>query len=130
MALTFDDPDHSFGEERFLTFGMSSLTKRRLLLVSHTDSPGVIRIISAREMTKSERRIYDNDDIKPEYSLRELGQGIRGKYLKDSQKGSNLVLLDADVAAAFPDHKVLNDTLRALISIAKNTSSLSSNQIQ
>jgi len=60
MALTFDDPDHSVVEERFLTFGMSSLTKRRLLVISHTDSLGLIRIISAREMTKSERRIYEN----------------------------------------------------------------------
>lgn len=61
MAITFDDPDHSEREERFLTFGESSLTKRRLLIVSHTDRPGVVRIISAREMTKSERRIYENE---------------------------------------------------------------------
>ena len=61
MAITFDDPYHAIEEERFLTFGMSNLTKRRLLIVSHTDYLGVIRIISAREMTRSERKVYENE---------------------------------------------------------------------
>ncbi len=61
LAITFNDPDHSLEEERFLTFGLSNFTKRRLLIVSHVDAPGIIRIISAREMTKHERGIYTND---------------------------------------------------------------------
>jgi len=51
------DPDHSFGEERFITFGVS--TRGRLLVVAHTDHEDIIRIISAREATRTEREIYE-----------------------------------------------------------------------
>lgn len=60
LALTYNDPDHSLGEEHFLTFGLSNLTGRRLLVISHLDTLGLIRIISARNVTKQEQRIYEN----------------------------------------------------------------------
>lgn len=56
LAITFTDPDHSVGEVRYLTFGLSRFD--RLLVVSHTDHRDRIRIISARLMTRQERRIY------------------------------------------------------------------------
>lgn len=56
LAITFDDPDHSLGERRFLTFGLSN--RGRLLVVSHTDRGEVVRIIGARRATRSERHIY------------------------------------------------------------------------
>lgn len=56
MALTFDDPDHSFGECRLLTFGK---TKAGELVVSHVElEEDRIRLISARRMTKQEQRVY------------------------------------------------------------------------
>ena len=57
LAVSGPDPDHSVGESRYITFGMSSLG--RLLAVSHTYRPGGIRIISARRVTRSERKIYE-----------------------------------------------------------------------
>ena len=57
LAITFDDPDHSEGESRLLTFGLSE--QGRLLVVSHTERRGLVRIISARRATRSERRIYE-----------------------------------------------------------------------
>ncbi len=57
LALTFHDPDHSDDEDRFLTFGHS--TKNRLLVVSHTDRGDRTRIISARQATRRERKIYE-----------------------------------------------------------------------
>lgn len=57
LSYTFDDPDHSDDEERFLTVGMT-LTAR-LLIVSHTDRGATIRIISARELTRKERSFYE-----------------------------------------------------------------------
>ena len=57
LAITFDDPDHSEGESRLLTFGLSE--HGRLLVVSHTERRGVVRIISARRATRAERRIYE-----------------------------------------------------------------------
>lgn len=57
MAITFPNPDHSVSEQRFLTFGLSQ--SGRLLVVAHTDRGRTVRIISARLMTKHERRIYE-----------------------------------------------------------------------
>ena len=57
LAVSGPDPDHSEGESRYVTFGMSSLG--RLLVVSHTYRHGVIRIISARRADRGERKIYE-----------------------------------------------------------------------
>jgi len=57
LAITFADPDHSVSEQRYITFGLSR--RNRLLVVSHLDRGGRIRIMSARSMTRRERRIYE-----------------------------------------------------------------------
>jgi len=57
MAYTFADPDHSVGEKRWLTFGMSALD--RVLAVIYTERRGKVRLISARRATKPERSIYE-----------------------------------------------------------------------
>lgn len=57
MALSGPDPDHSLDESRYISFGVSSLG--RLLAVSHTYRPGGIRLISARRVTRAERKIYE-----------------------------------------------------------------------
>ncbi len=59
LSATAADPDHSEFEARQLTFGVSS--RGRLIVVSHADRRGAIRIISARLATRSERRIYEED---------------------------------------------------------------------
>lgn len=58
LAATIDDPDHSVGEFRWLTIGVSRL--QRLLVVSHTEREGQIRLISARLATRRERRNYES----------------------------------------------------------------------
>jgi hypothetical protein len=57
LSVTGADPDHSIGESRFITFGLSS--SRRLLVVAHTEREDAIRLISAREATVGERKIYE-----------------------------------------------------------------------
>ena len=57
LAITGADPDHSMGEDRWITFGCSN--RQRLLAVSHTDEGDIIRIISARAATRPERRLYE-----------------------------------------------------------------------
>ena len=60
------------------------------------------------------------DDLRPEYDLRQLlKRGIRGKYLKRYRAGTNLVLLEPDVAQAFSSEQAVNDTLRLVIQLAK-----------
>ncbi|MBU3915115.1 BrnT family toxin [bacterium] len=57
LALTFEDPDFLSGEYRYITFGLSRLNN--YILISHTDRDDKIRIISARRMTKQERKLYE-----------------------------------------------------------------------
>jgi len=57
LAITGADPDHSVGEIRWVTFGLSN--RQRLLAVSHTEARDIIRIISARAATRPERRLYE-----------------------------------------------------------------------
>jgi uncharacterized protein len=59
LSATGSDPDHSIGEHRFVTFGNSS--RNRLLVVAHTEEDDNIRIISARLLTRQERKIYEED---------------------------------------------------------------------
>ncbi|MBM3335653.1 BrnT family toxin [Candidatus Sumerlaeota bacterium] len=58
VSATFDDPDHSIDEERFITIGYSSAG--RLLVVSHTERGKTVRIISARPATAHERKRHEN----------------------------------------------------------------------
>jgi len=57
LAATFDDPEHSVEERRFITVGYSS--GGRLLAVSHTDRRGRLRIVSARSATAHERKRHE-----------------------------------------------------------------------
>jgi uncharacterized DUF497 family protein len=57
LAITFEDPDHSIDEHRLLTFGTTRTGK--MVIVSHTERNGSMRIISARLMMKHERIIYE-----------------------------------------------------------------------
>ena len=57
LSETFDDPDHSIDEHRFIIIGRSR--NDRLLFVSHSDIEDEIRIISARELTSSEIKRYE-----------------------------------------------------------------------
>jgi uncharacterized DUF497 family protein len=60
LAITVLDPDHSANEDRYITIGWSD--RRRLLMVSHTDRGENIRIISARELTRSEQKAYEEEN--------------------------------------------------------------------
>ena len=57
----------------------------------------------------------NDDEMRPEYDFSELKGAVRGKYYKRFQEGSNVVLLEPDVAEAFPDARSVNDALRKLI---------------
>ncbi|MGH9859476.1 MAG: BrnT family toxin [Candidatus Acidiferrales bacterium] len=57
FALTIPDPDHSHGEERFVTIGLT--TEQQSVTVVHTDRGEAIRLISARPATPKERPEYE-----------------------------------------------------------------------
>lgn len=59
LAVTFPDPDHSVSEKRFVTIGMSTVS--RVLIVAHTDRGEAIRIITARRASPHERKYYEEE---------------------------------------------------------------------
>jgi len=60
------------------------------------------------------------DDLRPEYDLRELlKDSVQGKYADRFQEGTNLILLDSDVAEAFPNDEAVNEALRLVIKLTK-----------
>jgi hypothetical protein len=61
------------------------------------------------------------DELRPEYSREDLGPGVRGRYLQRYRRGTNLVLLNPDIAKAFPTEEAVNDALRSLIDIARRS---------
>lgn len=61
-----------------------------------------------------------DDELRPEYDLRELlKDGVRGKYVARFRAGTNLVLLDPDVAKAFPDEAAVNEALRLVMQLTE-----------
>jgi hypothetical protein len=63
------------------------------------------------------------DDLRPEYDASLIRRGVRGKYAARYRSGTNLVLLAPDVAAAFPNAQAVNDALRLLLTVAKQSAS-------
>ena len=72
---------------------------------------------------KKERAIEaETDELLPEYDLSKLTGRVRGKYAERYRAGTNLVLLEPDVAEAFPDAAAVNQALRMLIEVAHRQS--------
>jgi len=71
-------------------------------------------------MKKASSRKPTND-LRPEYDLSRLGRGVRDKYYARATAGSNLVLIEPDLAVFFPDAKSVNRALRLLADAAQAT---------
>jgi hypothetical protein len=56
-----------------------------------------------------------DDELRPEYDLSQLKGGVRGKYYKRAMTRTNLVLIEPDLAKAFPDTDSVNRALRLLV---------------
>ena len=57
-------------------------------------------------------KMADKDDLREEYGSGDLGPGKRGKYYAEYQQDGNIVVLDPDIAKAFPDSRSVNQALR------------------
>jgi uncharacterized DUF497 family protein len=102
FASTFPDPDHSKEERREIAIGYAM--KGHLVFVSHC-----------------ERRRAELNDLRPEYDLSQLKGGVRGKYYRRAAAGTNLVLIEPDLAVLFPNAEAVNRALRVLAEAAKST---------
>jgi hypothetical protein len=58
-------------------------------------------------------------DLRAEYDFASMRGGMRGKYIERLRRGSNVVLLEPDVAAAFPTGEAVNEALRAVMKASR-----------
>lgn len=66
-------------------------------------------------MRKTSKRRTVRDTMRPEY---DFSGGVRGKYVKRYREGTNIVVLDPDVAEAFKTSEAVNRALRAILDVA------------
>ena len=67
-------------------------------------------------------RIRKDPDMLEEY---DFSKGIQGKYAKRYREGTNVVVIEPDVAKFFPDHDSVNKALRSLVEIIKKRKKMS-----
>ncbi len=68
---------------------------------------------------KKESASKRGDELRKEYDLSQLKGGVRGKYYRRAIAGTNLVLIEPDLAALFPDSEAVNRALRVLAEAAQ-----------
>jgi len=64
-------------------------------------------------------RPAETDHVLPEYDFAAMSGGVRGKYAKRARAGSNVVVIDPDLAVFFPDSDSVNFALRHLAAVLK-----------
>ncbi len=70
--------------------------------------------------TKKRSSEEDADELRPEYDLAELlSEGVQGKYAQSYREGTNLVLLEPEIAQAFPNDDAVNEALRLVLRLTK-----------
>ena len=80
-------------------------------------SPWTLTVKSLPDRMKTPKAPQKHDDeMRPEY---DFSKGVRGKYYERYKEGTNIVVLDPEVAEVFPDSAAVNDALMALVRIAK-----------
>jgi len=63
----------------------------------------------------------EKDDLRPEYRRGDFGPMRRGKYAARLKESTNVVVLDPEIAEAFPNEKAVNDALRGLLELAQKS---------
>jgi hypothetical protein len=66
------------------------------------------------------------EDLRPEYKRSDFGEIVRGKYADRIKEESNVVLLEPDIAQAFPNDEAVNKALRYLLEVAEASTRLTS----
>jgi len=80
--------------------------------------PGVLHAANEDTMKKINRKTVS--DMRAEYDFASMKGGVRGKYAKRFRAGTNLILLDPELAKAFPTEAAVNEALRALLRLTES----------
>jgi len=124
LATTFPDPDHSAFEERFLTFGESASGRVRVVPSARVEKTfeSSVRVGSRAARGNSMKkpvRQRKHEELRSEYDFASMKEGVRGKHYRDYRNGTNVVLLQPDVAEAFPTEDAVNEALRGILTTTR-----------
>ena len=64
------------------------------------------------------------DELRPEYRRSDFGKHVRGKYAARAARETNVVVLEPELAEAFPNAKAVNEALRGFLDVAATTARL------
>ena len=73
------------------------------------------------------------DDMRPEYDFASMKGGVRGKYARRAREGTNIVLIEPEVAGAFPTERAVNEALKGVLNTTRavrNTGGLPNKALQ
>lgn len=70
------------------------------------------------------KKTGNGDEMRSEYTRKDLGKGVRGKYYEAYQEARNLVLLRPEVASVFPTEEAVNEALLSFIKVAQESTGL------
>ena len=59
------------------------------------------------------------DDMRPEYDFASMKGGVRGKYARRAREGTNIVLIEQEVADAFPTERAVNEALKGVLNTTR-----------
>ena len=65
------------------------------------------------------KKTNPNNGLRPEYDFASINGGVRAKYAKRYHEGTNIVLLEPDIAEAFPNDAAVNQALRGVLNTAR-----------
>ena len=74
-----------------------------------------------------------NDDMRPEYDFASMKGGVRGKYARRARQSTNIVLIEQEVADAFPTERAVNEALKGVLNTTRavrNTGGLPNKALQ
>jgi ribonuclease toxin BrnT of type II toxin-antitoxin system len=125
LSTTFPDVDHSVGERRFLIIGMSAPAeswwcpppRRAILFESSAREPPQGVSDDFMKKTKTSRALIEG--MRPEYDFASMKGGVRGQYTRRVREGSNIVLIEPEVADAFPTEEAVNEALKGVLSTTR-----------
>lgn len=129
LALTGEDPDHSDGEERLITFGLSSAggswwcRMQSAVRRSESSVRDLPLTAKGRFMKKAKSK---SNKLRPEYHRSDFKKLERAKYYARVKASSNVVVLDLDLAPVFPNSEAVNKALRSLVEVAEAVTSVPS----
>ena len=68
---------------------------------------------------KKPNPIPNNDDMRAEYDFASMKGGVRGKYVERVRESTNVVVIEPEVATAFPTEQAVNEALKGVLNTAR-----------